>query len=104
MLKIGVLPAARAELQAVEGGGMVVDVVYLEGGVFDPVLAGEEFFEVAAPGVAVLFVADQDVGRERRETGGDGPDMQVVNLHYALCVDHTPADLVRVDAGWSAFE
>jgi hypothetical protein len=37
---------------------MVADVIYLEGGVFDPVLAGEEFFEVAAPGVAVFFATD----------------------------------------------
>jgi hypothetical protein len=83
---------------------MIADVVDLKSGVFDTVLADEELFEVAASGVTVLFATDQDVGCERRETGGDGPDMQVVNLHYALCVDHTPADLIRVDTGRSALE
>ena len=56
------LLVAGAELQFVEGGVVVAGVVYLEGGMLDAVLAGEKFFEVAAPGVAVLVPAYEDVG------------------------------------------
>ena len=41
---------------------VLTDVVDLEGGMFDTVLAQEEIFEVAAPRVAVFALADQDVG------------------------------------------
>ena len=74
------LLAARAELQIMECALVVAGVVYLEGCVLDAVLAGEEFFEVTAAGVAVLVAADEDVGRERGEAGGNGPDVQVMNL------------------------
>ena len=53
---------AGGEVEGLEGGVVVVGVIYLEGGVGDPELVGEELFEVAAAGVAVLLVADEDVG------------------------------------------
>jgi hypothetical protein len=46
---------------------VLTDVVDLEGGMFDTVLALEEIFEVAAPRVAVFALADQDVGGEGGE-------------------------------------
>ncbi len=42
---------------------MVADVVDLEGGVLDAILAGEDLFEVAPPSMAVLVVAYEYVGR-----------------------------------------
>jgi hypothetical protein len=53
---------AGGEVEGLEGGVVVVGVIYLEGGVGDPELVSEELFEVAAAGVAVLLVADEDVG------------------------------------------
>jgi hypothetical protein len=87
-----------------KGSTVVTDVVDLEGGVLYTVLAGEELFEVAAPGVAVLILADEDVGREGREAAGDGPDVQVVHLLHALRFCHLPADLVGVDTPRRGFE
>lgn len=43
---------------------MVSDVVDLKGGVGDAVLVGEETFEFASAGVAVLLAPDEDVGGE----------------------------------------
>src|SRR5918912_1415914 len=53
-----------------ECGVVVADVIDLKGGVLDAVLAGEELFEVAAPGVAILVAADEHVSRESREAAG----------------------------------
>ena len=55
------------ELWAVYLALVVTDVVDLEGSMGDAVLAGEEVLELAAAGVAVLALADEDVGGERRE-------------------------------------
>lgn len=55
------------EARAVQLALVFADVVDLEGGVGDTVLAGEEGFEVAAAGVAVLALADEDVGGEGGE-------------------------------------
>jgi len=96
--------AAREEPQARPFGRVVAEVVDLEGGVLDAVLAGKDLFEVSSSGVAILVATDEHVGRERRKAGGDGPDMQVVNLRYARNADHAPADLVGVDSGRRAFE
>ena len=46
---------------------VVARVVYLEGGVAYPELVGEELFEVAAAGVAILVATYEDVRREGRE-------------------------------------
>jgi len=56
------LVAWREELQARPSRHAIVDVVYLEGGVLDTVLAGEEHFEVAAASVAIFVLANEDVG------------------------------------------
>ena len=56
------LLAEREELRAVHLAFVFADVVDLEGGVGDAVLAGEEILEFAAAGVAVLVLADEDVG------------------------------------------
>ena len=74
------LLAEREEPRAVRLALVVSDVVDLQGGVGDAVLAGEEVFEVAAPGVAVLVLADEDVGGEGREAGCDLPYVEVVDL------------------------
>ncbi len=55
-------------MEGLEGGVVVVGVIYLEGGVGDPELVGEELFEVATAGVAILVATDEDVRREGRET------------------------------------
>jgi hypothetical protein len=83
---------------------VVTDVVDLEGGVLDTVLAGENLFEVAPPSVAVFVAADEHVGRERRKAGSNGPDVQVVYLRYARDACHAPADLAGVDTWRRAFE
>src|SRR5919199_1333805 len=83
---------------------MVADVVYLEGGVGDVVLTGEEVFEVAPAGVAVLALADEDVGGESREAGGDGPDVEVVDLQHALCAGHPASHLPGIYALGGCFE
>src|SRR5918998_554237 len=80
------------------------DVVDLEGGVGDTVLAGEEVFEVAAASVAVFALADEDVGGEGREAGGDGPDVEVVDLHHALCGGHLAACFFSVYAAGGRFQ
>ena len=51
------LIVAGWEAEGLEGGVMVTYVVDLEGGVGDPELVGEDLFEVAAAGVAVLVPA-----------------------------------------------
>ena len=53
---------AGGEAEALEGGVVIAGVVYLEGGVGDPELVGQKLLEVAAAGVAVLVVGDEDVG------------------------------------------
>ncbi len=58
---------AGGKAKGLEGGVAVARVVYLEGGVGDPELVGEEFLEVVAAGVAVLVVTDEDVRREGGE-------------------------------------
>ena len=60
----GWLLAEREEPGAVHLAPVLAYVVDLEGGVLDTVLAQEEIFEVAAPGVAIFALADQDVGGE----------------------------------------
>src|SRR5215210_4571171 len=83
---------------------MVAYVVDLEGGMGDVVLAGEEFFEFAPAGVAVFLAADEDVGGEGREARGDGPDVEIVDLHYAFGRCHPPSDLFGVQAAWCGLE
>ncbi len=56
------LLAEREKLGTVHLALVLTDVVDLEGGVLDTVLALEEIFEVAASRVAVFARADQDVG------------------------------------------
>ena len=65
--RIRLLVVAGGEAEGLEGGLVGARVVYLEGGVRDPKLLGEELFEIAAAGVAILVVADEHVGREGRE-------------------------------------
>ena len=62
------LLAEREEAGTVCLALVVADVVYLEGGMRDAVLAGEQIFEFAAAGVAVFVLADQDVGGEGSRT------------------------------------
>jgi hypothetical protein len=62
LMRVAGFFAEGEELWAVPLALVVADVVDLEGGVGDTVLAGEEGFEVAAAGVAVLTLADEDVG------------------------------------------
>jgi hypothetical protein len=83
---------------------MVVHVVDLEGGMGDAVLVGEEFFEFAPAGVAVFVLADEDVSGEGRETRGDGPDVEVMDLDYTLGCCHSPADFPGVQAAGRRFE
>src|SRR5215212_4678612 len=83
---------------------MVAYVVDLEGGVGDAVLPGEEFFEFAPAGVAIFSPADEDVGGEGRKARGDGPDVEVVDLDYALGRRHLSADLAGVEAAGRSFE
>ena len=45
-----------------EGGVVVAYVVHLQGGMGDTVFVGEEIFEFAPAGVAVLVAAYEDVG------------------------------------------
>src|SRR5215218_6551387 len=84
--------------------GVIPGVVYLEGGVLDAVFVGEELFEVAAPGVAVLLIADEHVGREGGEAAGYRPDVQVVDLLDAFYAGHLLTDLGGVDAARAPFE
>src|SRR5215216_6672864 len=96
------IAAAGEELDFVSD--LISGVVHLEGGVFDAVLVGEEFFQVAAPGMAVLVVADEHVGREGGEAAGYGPDVQVVDFLDAGDAGHLTADLGGIDAGRGLFE
>ena len=57
----------RGEAEGLEGGVMVADVVYLEGGMGDAIFAGEEVFEFAPAAVAVFLAADEYVGGEGGE-------------------------------------
>ena len=61
-MRVAGLLAEREELRSVYLALVIADVVDLEGGVGDAVLAGEEVLEFAASGVAVLVLADEDVG------------------------------------------
>src|SRR5215210_4715722 len=83
---------------------MVAYVVDLEGGVGDAVLPGEELFEFAPAGVAVFLPADEDVGGEGRKSRGDGPDVEVVDLDYALSRRHLSADFPGVQAAGRRLE
>ena len=57
----------------------------------------EQPLQLATELVAVLAGADDDVGRERREPGGDLPHVQVVDLDdVGLSGEHV-ADLVGVE-------
>jgi hypothetical protein len=56
------LVASREELQARPSARVFAGVVHLEGGVLYAVLTGEEHFEVAAAGVTILVLANEDVG------------------------------------------
>ncbi len=58
------LLAEREELRAVHLAFVIADVVDLEGGMGDTVLVCQQLLEVAAAGVAVLALADEDVGGE----------------------------------------
>jgi len=78
------LLAEREELRAVRLAFVIADVVDLEGGMGDTVLVFQQFFEVAAAGVAVLALAYEDVGGEGWEARCDGPDVEVVDLDHAL--------------------
>src|SRR5215203_4850229 len=83
---------------------MVAYVVDLEGGVGDAVLVSEELFEFAPAGVAVFVLADEDVGGEGREACGDGPDVEVVDLDYAIGGCHLLANFPGVQAAGRSFE
>ena len=63
LMSAGWLLAEGEEPWAVTLVFVVADVVDLEGGVLDAIVAGEDLFEVTPPGVAVLVAADQHVGR-----------------------------------------
>src|SRR5918997_1102355 len=104
LTRVARLLAEVEEARAVRLALVVSEVVDLEGGMGDTVLAREEVFELAAARVAVLATADQDVGRERREAGGDLPDVQVVDLRYALGAGHPAADLFGADAAGGSLE
>src|SRR5829696_993979 len=103
-MSAGWLLAEGEEPRAVTLVFVVADVVDLEGSVGDAVLLGEEVFEVAAPGVAVFATADEDVGREGREAGGDRPYVKVVYLHDAFRADHLAAYLSGVYPAGGCFE
>ena len=66
-LSVAWLLAEVEEARAVPLALVFAEVVHLEGSMGDTVLAGEEGFEVAAAGVAVLALADEDVGGEGGE-------------------------------------
>src|SRR5215212_11887285 len=83
---------------------MVAYVVDLESSVGDAVLPGEELFELAPAGVAIFSPADEDVGGEGRKTRGDGPDVEVVDLDYALGRRHPSADFPGVQSAGRRFE
>src|SRR5829696_6964936 len=92
------------EAECLQRSMMVAYVVDLEGGVGDAVLPGEEFFEFAPAGVAIFSPADEDVGGEGRKTRGDGPDVKVVDLDYALGRRHLSADFPGVQPAGRRFE
>ena len=87
-----------------EGGVVVAYVVHLQGGMGDTVFVGEEIFEFAPAGVAVLVAAYEDVGGECGEAGGYGPDVEVVDLDYALGRCHLLAHFRCVQIGGCRFE
>src|SRR5215212_1626292 len=83
---------------------MVACVVDLEGSVGDAVFPGKDLFEFASAGVAIFLLADEDVGGEGRKTRGDGPDMEVVDLDYAIGRRHLAADFLGVQSTGRRFE
>src|SRR5215210_3080373 len=83
---------------------MVADVVDLEGGMGDIVFVGEEVFEFAPAGMAVFVPADEDVGGEGWKARGYGPDVEVVNLDYAIGRGHFLAHFGGVQVGGCCFE
>ena len=46
------------EAEGLEGGVTSADVVYLEGGMGDTVVVGEEGFQITPAGVAIFLVSD----------------------------------------------
>jgi hypothetical protein len=74
----------REELEEGSFGGMVADVIHLQGSVLDSKLAVEHLLQFAPPLVTVFAPPHQDVSGERREAGSDLPDVKVVHLLYAL--------------------
>src|SRR5215210_4493828 len=67
---------------------MVADVVDLEGGMGDIVFVGEEVFEFAPADMAVFVPADEDMGGEGWKARGYDPDVEVVDLDYAIGRGH----------------
>src|ERR1700683_5048751 len=57
-------------------------VVDLKGRVVQVELVVQHPLQPATRGVTVVLAADEHVRRERGETGGDLPDVQVVNLDH----------------------
>src|SRR5918995_1602597 len=98
------LVGVGGEAEGLEGGVMVSYVVHLEGGMGDAVFVGEEVFEFAPAGVAVFPAADEDVGGEGGESRGYGPDVEVVDLGYALGRGHLPAYFGGVEVGGGCFQ
>src|SRR5215207_448452 len=94
----------RGEAEGLEGGVMVAHVVDLQGGMGDTVLVGEEAFEFAPAGVAVFVSAYEDMSGEGWKAGGDGPDVEVVDLDYAIGRGHFPANFGGVQVGGCSFE
>ncbi len=83
---------------------VISHMVHLQGSVGDPVFSLQEVFEFPATGVAVFVLSDEDVRGEGREAGGNGPDVQVVDLLDTCVVLHSVADIGSVKAGGRAFE
>ena len=75
---------------------VVADVVDLQGHVVDPPPLGQQAAQVALDPVAVAAGDHQHVRGQRRQAGGDLPDVQVVDLGDRRPGDEGRADLVRV--------
>ena len=79
-------------------GWVAALVVDLERGVLDVEVVVEQRVDGPSGGVAVGVGVDQDVRGQGWESGGDFPDVEVVNLDDAWLAGERSADLVRVDA------
>ena len=90
-MTIAVLPS-RVTAPA-RSAGRVLD---LKGRVLELEALAQEHLELAADRMAIGAGGDEHVRGERREAGGDRPEVQVVHADDTLRGGHRRADLARV--------